>query len=149
MCWHSAKHVPCLVVVRDHGLVPEGVVVDKPVGLHSGVEHQVRAEDVDVLAGEKYGRVNSDLSAEEEMFFIAASLNTPGIYRGYVDQTVAIPIAIFFVDGCCKDSSDDQQEDKLHGSAGRITSGGSIYTDFYSEQVWTKLSWANKEIKRW
>ena len=101
-------------------------MVDKPVGLHSGVEHQVRAEDVDVLAREKYDRVNSDLSAEEEMFFIAASLITHCIARGYVNQTV---------DGCCKNRSDDQQEDKLHGSAGRRTSEGSIYTDFYSEQV--------------
>ena len=92
MCLQTAEHVPCLVVVRDHGLVPEAVVVDKPVGLHSGVEDQVRAEDVDVLAGEEHDRVNSDLSAEEEVFFIAASLNTPGMDRGYVDKTVAIPI---------------------------------------------------------
>ena len=107
MCLQSAEHVASLVVVRDHGLVPEAVVVDKPVGLHSGVEDQVRAEDVDVLAGEKYGRVNTDLIAVEEVFFIAASLDTP--YRGYVDQT-----------GCCKDNSNYQQEDELHVSVGRM-----------------------------
>ena len=73
-------------------------MVDKPVGLHSGVEHQVSAEDVDVLAGEKDGRVNTDLRAVEEVFFIAASINTPGIDRGYVDQTVAIPINTLGVD---------------------------------------------------
>ena len=71
-------------------------MVDKPVGLHSGVEDQVGAEDVDVLAGEKDGRVNSDLSAEEEVFFITASLNTLCIERGYIDQT-----GIFFE--CCKE----------------------------------------------
>ena len=86
-------------------------------GLQSRVEEQVRAEDVDVLAGEKYDRVNSDFRAVEEVFLITANLNTPGIDRGYVDQTVAIPNTIFFVDGCCKDSRDHQQEDELHGSA--------------------------------
>ena len=122
VCLQSAEHAPCLVVVRDHGLVPETVVVDKPVGLHSGVEDQVRAEDVDVLAGQEQDGVNIAIRAEEEVGVITASLNTPGLNRGYVDQTVASPISIFFVDGCCKDSSDDQQEDKLHDSAGRITS---------------------------
>ena len=38
----GTKHFPCLFVVCDHCLVPEAVVVDKPVGLHSGVEHQVQ-----------------------------------------------------------------------------------------------------------
>ena len=155
VCCQSAEHVPSLVVVRDHGLVPEAVVVDKPVGLHGGVEDQVGAEDVDVLAGEEHDRVNSDLSAEEEVFFIAASLNTPGIDRDYVDQTVTIPIDIF-IDGCCKDSCDYRQEDRLHGSVRRINIRGSIYTEFHSFQVWNKLSGVNSShysiyysIERW
>ena len=153
-------------------------MVDKPVGLHSGVEDQVRAEDVDVRAGEKDGGVNTDLSTVEEVFFIAASINTSGIYRGYVDQTVAIPIntcgidrgyvdqtvaipintpgidrgyvdqtmliipiSIFFVEGCCKDSSDYQQEDELHVSVGRTTLGGDfipIFTFFRCETNYQK-----------
>ena len=105
MCLQTAEHVPCLVVVRDHGLAPETVVVDKSAGLHSGVEGQVIAKDVDVLAGEKDGRVNTDLSAVEEVFVIAASLNTPT--RCYVDQTVASPSSyFFFVDGCCTEIFD-------------------------------------------
>ena len=129
VCLQTAKHAACLVVESDHGLVPEAVVVDKPVGLHSRVEHQVRAEDVDVLAGEEKAGVNTDLRAEEEVVVVTASLNTPGVDRGDVDQTVAIPInyfqpGILFLDGCCKDSRYDQQEDKLHDSDGRNTSEG-------------------------
>ena len=127
----TAEHVACLVVVRDHGLVPLAVVVDKPVWLHSGVEHEVGSQDVDLLAGEEQVGVNIDLRAVEEVGLITASLNTSALDWDYVDQTVTSPshyfqTDIFFVDGCCKDCSDDQQEDKLHGSAGRITSEGDF-----------------------